>query len=325
MIKMKSNKKKIAMATGMIIGVTVLAGAAFASYSTSNGYNVAKTAIKGLMKNDNYTANMSMKMTVDDEEVANNTMTELYDRNGDVKLNKEEVSSSYNYNADYKEWIQDDAIIALSDYDGNATTLVEENASDFLDVLGGFDKFYTEDENEDKRNHKMVNFIELIGDTMVGDLKNNVIYVSGDDNSSTYEMNLDAIQIPEFANAGLSAMFSQMNSNSYNESYSSTSDPFLVLGTDPIVKNAFLTFTVDNEGRFTKMNGSVSMVGNSSDGENHEAVIEVSLDIYDYGVTKPERVDISELPNVHYENMEDIYVQTNEAGENESEIRIEAK
>ena len=44
---------------------------------------------------------------------------------------------------------------------------------------------------------------------MIGDLKNNIIYVSGDDNSSTYEMNLDAIQIPEVANAGLSAMFSK--------------------------------------------------------------------------------------------------------------------
>ena len=31
MIKMKSNKKKITMAIGMVLGVTVLAGAAFAS------------------------------------------------------------------------------------------------------------------------------------------------------------------------------------------------------------------------------------------------------------------------------------------------------
>lgn len=46
MIKMKSNKKKITMAIGMVLGVTVLAGATFASYSTSNGYDVAKTAVK---------------------------------------------------------------------------------------------------------------------------------------------------------------------------------------------------------------------------------------------------------------------------------------
>ena len=50
---MKSNKKKITMAIGMVLGVTVLAGAAFASYNTSNGYDVAKTAVKGLMKNEN--------------------------------------------------------------------------------------------------------------------------------------------------------------------------------------------------------------------------------------------------------------------------------
>ena len=50
-------------------------------------------------------------------------------------------------------------------------TLVEENASEYLNLFGEFDKFYTEDANEDKRNQKMVNFVELIADTMIGDLK----------------------------------------------------------------------------------------------------------------------------------------------------------
>lgn len=322
---MKSNKKKITMAIGMVLGVTVLAGAAFASYSTSNGYTVGKNALKGLGKNENYTADVSIKMSIDEKEVANESITELYDRYGDVKLNKSEKSTTYDgYTSAYDRWIQDDTVITSNVYSGEEITLVEENASSFLCTNGTFDQLYNETDNEEKNTQRIINFIELLADTLVGDLKNNVIYVSGDDNSSTYEMNLDAIQIPEFANAGLSAMFSEINSNSYNESYSSTSDPFLMLGTDPIVKNAFLTFTVDNEGRFTKMNGSVSMVGNSSDGEKHEAVIEVLLDIYDYGMTKPERVGISGLPNVQYENMEDIYVQTDETVENESEIRIEA-
>ena len=66
---MKSNKKKITMAIGMVLGVTVLAGAAFASYNTSNGYDVAKTAVKGLMKNENYTANMTIKTSLDGNEI----------------------------------------------------------------------------------------------------------------------------------------------------------------------------------------------------------------------------------------------------------------
>lgn len=204
MIKMKSNKKKITMAIGMALGVTVLAGATFASYSTSNGYDVAKTAVKGLMKNENYTANMTEKISLDGKEISSDTLKELYDRNGDVKINKENKISSYDYNSEYREWVQDDTnIISSTHYDGEKTTLVEENASEYLNLFGGFDKFYTEDANEDKRNQKMVNFVELIGDTMIGDLKNNIIYVSGDDNSSTYEMNLDAIQIPEVANCRL--------------------------------------------------------------------------------------------------------------------------
>ena len=59
MIKMKSRKKKRTMAIGMVLGGTVLAGATFASYNTSNGYYVAKTAYRGLMKNENYSANMT--------------------------------------------------------------------------------------------------------------------------------------------------------------------------------------------------------------------------------------------------------------------------
>ena len=148
---MKSNKKKITMAIGMVLGVTVLAGATFASYSTSNGYDVAKTAVKGLMKNENYTANMTTKISLDGKEISSDTLKELYDRNGDVKINKENKVSSYDYNNEYREWVQDDTnIISSTHYDGEKRTLVEENASEYLNLFGEFDKFYTEDANEDK-------------------------------------------------------------------------------------------------------------------------------------------------------------------------------
>ena len=248
------------------------------------------------MKNENYTANMTTKISLDGNEISSDTLKELYDRNGDVKINKENKVSSYDYNSEYREWVQDDTnIISSTHYDDEKRTLVEENASEYLNLFGEFDKFYTEDANEDKRNQKMVNFVELIADTMIGDLKNNIIYVSGDDNSSTYEMNLDAIQIPEVANAGLSAMFSENIADSDDDS-----DPYTLLGTDPIVKNVSVKFTVDNEGRFTNLNAEASMVGNDSNGEKHEATVNITLDMSDYGTTKPERVDISTLPNVEY-------------------------
>lgn len=146
------------------------------------------------------------------------------------------------------------------------------------------------DSDEDDREtvDKIVRFVELIGDTVVGDLKNNIVYVSGDDNSSTYEISLDAMQIPEFVNAGMSAMFSSM------KQYADESDdPFMMFGTDPIVKNASLKFTVDKEGRLTDAAAAAAMSG-----EGHELGMEMSLKMSDYGTTQPQRLDVSTLPNV---------------------------
>ena len=115
---MKSNKKKITMAIGMVLGVTVLAGAAFASYNTSNGYDVAKTAVKGLMKNENYTANMTTKISLDGNEISSDTLKELYDRNGDVKINKENKELRRQY---------PQANIVAVDYDPGASEVNQLN------------------------------------------------------------------------------------------------------------------------------------------------------------------------------------------------------
>ena len=153
---------------------------------------------------------------------------------------------------------------------------------------GMFDGMYTDDEQDNETMGKIIRFVELAGDTLVGDLKNNIVYVSGDDDSASYEINLDAIQIPELANAGLSAFFSTLAQNTYNQD-----DPYMILGTDPIVKSAFLHFTVDNEGRLTEAKGNVTVSGNG-----HEAAVDLYLTMSDYGTTVPQRIDISSMPNV---------------------------
>lgn len=289
MINMKQAKKKLTMAIGMAVGVTVLAGAAFASYNTSNGYEVGKNAIKGLLNNENYTANLEIKMSADGSEIGKTSIQELYDRNGDVRLNrieKDESNSDYSGSREYKEYSQDGTYISVYNADGEEQTSVY--GGDIGDVNmgnGNFDEMNNMNDSDKETADKIVRFAELAADTFVGDLKNNIVYVSGDDDSATYEINLDAVQIPELVNAGLSVMFSSMNR------YDS---PYMVLGTDPIVKNAFLKFTVDSEGRLTAADANVTMSG-----DGHEAAIDISGTISDYGTTKPQRVDFSTLRNIH--------------------------
>lgn len=293
MIIMKAKNKKITMAIGMAVGVTMLAGAAFAGYNTSNGYEVGKTAMKGLLNNENYTANTEFKMSIDGAEFEKSTMTELYDRNGDVSMNRMETSTSdasyVDIGREYKAYFQDGSYISTYYSDGEAHTSIYKGDTNM--GIGAFDELNEINDGDKETTSKVVRFVELACDTFVGDLKNNVVYVSGDDDSATYEISLDAIQIPEVVNAGLSAMFSSMNQYD-NE------DPYMVLGTDPIVKSAYLKFTVDNEGRLTDGAANITMSGNG-----HEAAVDVTLIMSDYGTTVPQRVDISTLPNVETYDM----------------------
>ena len=96
---------------------------------------------------------MTTKISLDGKEISSDTLKELYDRNGDDKnQRKENKVSSYDYNSEYREWVQDDTnIISSTHYDDEKRTLVEENASEYLNLFGEFDKFYTEDANEDKK------------------------------------------------------------------------------------------------------------------------------------------------------------------------------
>lgn len=289
MIIMKAKNKKITMAIGMAVGVTVLAGAAFAGYNTSNGYEVGKKAMKGLLNNENYTANLEMKMSVDGSELVKESITELYDRNGDVRLNRmDSTTSATSYidtEIECKAYSQDGSYISSTYYsDGEAHTSIYKGDTNMGN--GAFDELNGMNDGDKETANKVVRFVELACDTFVGDLKNNIVYVSGDDDSASYEISLDAIQIPELVNAGLSAMFSSMNQYD-NE------DPYMVLGTDPIVKSAYLKFTVDNEGRLTDGAANITMSGNG-----HEAAVDITLTMSDYGTTVPQRVDISTLPNV---------------------------
>ena len=54
---------------------------------------------------------MTTKISLDGNEISSDTLKELYDRNGDVKINKENKVSSYDYNSEYREWVQDDTNI----------------------------------------------------------------------------------------------------------------------------------------------------------------------------------------------------------------------
>ena len=282
------------MTGSLIIGILMLSISALAGYNTANGYGVGKNALKGLLDNENYTSETTYSLELDGVLLSESKSLQLYDRNGDVRLNEEGVDFNSAAFCGYldrdttnirKIWMQDGSQIYYDDYNGDTETRVYENSYDWNNGVGGSFDVINQNDNDRKTIDKYIRFAELVCDTMVGDLKNNIVYVSGGEDSSTYEINLDAVQIPEFVNAGFSAIFAA--------GYNDNDNLFAVLGEDPTVSNASLIFTVNKDGKLTYANAEGTLSGNG-----HYATLKLSLKMYDYGTTKPQRVDIETLPNV---------------------------
>ncbi len=287
-MKINSSRKKLISVLALALGIMIFAGAAFANYSTANGYEVGKNALKGLMKNENYIADGTFRLTVDENDIENATYHEVYDRNGEVSLNSYSTELDRDGETfETREYVQDGDSIYYSNYEGDEHTSVRHDAP--YTRGGSFDVLYEADQDESDAEmiRKVIRFVELAGDTFVGDLKNNVVYVSGDDESATYELNLNSVQIPELVNAGLSVIFSSMAGSTVNGQ-----EQTFGLGSDPIVDNVYLKFTVDNQERLLDGTASVTISGNG-----REARADMSLKM-SYGNAQPERVDIYSLPNM---------------------------
>lgn len=298
MMKMTAKEKRMTALISLGAGICVFAGAAFANYTTSGGYSVYKKAIIGALGEENYTLNADVSLKIDGKEISSGNTKEMFSEKGDANLYKESTSVYYDgTESSYKTYMQDNISIQIYD-DGEAQVMDGErskqryNPKNGSSLNGGIDM-------DRETDQKMVRFVELLADTFMGDLKNNFVYVSGDDNSKKYELTLDGMQVPEFVNAGLSAAFSSMSNNEYNQD-----DPTLALGKDPVVRSASTIFTVDNEGRLLHNDLRAELIGKGRDGAEHSLVLDISINMSDYGTTTPPKADLENL-KISYQESKD--------------------
>lgn len=295
---MNLKRKKTIIITSIITGTCILAGSAFANYSTANGYDVYKKGIKSLIGQQNYTLNTSATIIGDGETLLETTLSEKYDRNGEVILNR--VEKTKDITADMNEHENREIVQGGKRYyyySGMDEDWVSYNVYEGDTNRGALDMIAPEDKDT---ADKVVRFVELLTDTVVGDLKNNFVYISDTENGGAkYSISLDSIQIPELINAGISAMCS-LNKYDMEESdyYNSLEpiDPAYYLYHNAAIKSVSSDFEVDGEGRLT--NNVITVSIESEDGHSMEMKLE--LNFSDFGTTVPEAMD----PNVKVKDLE---------------------
>lgn len=281
---MNIKKKRMTIITCIVTGTCILAGSAFANYSTSNGYGVYKDALKKLIGTDNYTMGMNVKISAGGQDFDAVSVVEKYNADGEVTSSRTESSTNFDGTvSEYKTVTKDNMRYNFYSNDESGKWMSQK--------AYGSGASLAVDEDSKETVDKVTKFVELLTDTIVGDLKNNFVYISDTQNGGAkYSIALDSIQIPELINAGISALCS-VNRTSGSQEYMndiSYTNPDYYLYNDTAVKSVKCDFEVDSQGRLVNNDIMVEFESLGADSEKHSLVVNMNLNMSDYGTTVPD-------------------------------------
>lgn len=195
-------KKRNRITVCLVAGVLILAVSAGAAFGSVNGYSTYKEAVKALaLKTDNVTMQGSMKATLDGKEFVSMT--------GEMAIDGKNKSShviSSEFGGQKEE--RYDTII------GNTETWFNADSKYYNEYTYDNDQTAEDSNNlsnnllgvsaDDEMSKRMINFMEIAADTVMGDLKNNFVQLGKDGDKTQYQIEISKDQVPSLVNAGLS-------------------------------------------------------------------------------------------------------------------------
>ena len=191
-------KKRNRITVCLVAGVLILAVSAGAAFGSVNGYSTYKEAVKALaLKTDNVTMQGSMKATLDGKEFVSMTGEMAIDgKNKSSHFISSEFGGQKNESYDTTIGNTDTWFNADSKYYREYTYDNDQTAEDRNNLLGV--------SADDEMSKRMVNFMEIAADTVMGDLKNNFVQLGKDGDKTQYQIEISKDQVPSLVNAGLS-------------------------------------------------------------------------------------------------------------------------
>lgn len=301
---MKMSKTSVALVS-VITGTVILATGALANYVNSNGYDVYKTSLKGLLEEKNYTLSAEASFTLDGEYILESAQYyQEVDLNNNAIYTRSLSDEGENL---YESSVADGYRIAEMFVSSEENGVVSQNreadiwrndryseASDYAVAnIGGM---------SDETAEKAVTFMEIAADMVVGDLKNNFVYTGDTEKGAEYAITLDAFQIPEIVNAGLSLVGSTAKASYEDMEISYEDNPFAAMVNDMSVSGASCRIVVDNMGRLRENDFHVEFSGKALDMSEHSLAMDISIDLDKFNETVPQVVDISDCTMAYLYN-----------------------
>ena len=191
-------KKRNRITVCLVAGVLILAVSAGAAFGSVNGYSTYKEAVKALaLKTDNVTMQGSMKATLDGKEFVSMTGELAIDgKNKSSHVITSEFGGQKEERYDTTLGNTETWFNADSKYYSQYTFQTDDTTEKTSGLLGI--------STDDEMTKRMVNFMEIAADTVMGDLKNNFVQLGKDGDKTQYQIEISKDQVPSLVNAGLS-------------------------------------------------------------------------------------------------------------------------
>ncbi|MGI6727964.1 MAG: hypothetical protein ACOX4P_05330 [Anaerovoracaceae bacterium] len=264
------HKKHFITLVCLVIGMLVFTSAVYANYDDAKGYSNYKKALKYLaFEANNYTAKYDTAITIDGEKTHSDISTYKCADGNNSQYTKS-FSTYDGQNHEFESYSYVNGKMSYNYYPKENMYYQSEVYKEGNGSLMG---------TNDATAKKAYRFAELLADTLIGDLKNNVILTSSENGINKYAINVSGNQIPEIVNAGLSLLFTANNSEN------NADEEMAMFGNEPYIDNVIFKVTLDKEGRLIENEIEASLVGNDKNGKKHKGVMKGNILIFNYGTT----------------------------------------
>lgn len=316
------NKKYFKAAISIGVGAILLTSAVFANYENAGGYSVCKNALKRVVFAENLSMDYAGDISIDSESCSKIYGSFKMNAKGNPSVQLESTESSKNYTHFSRKTLQDDI---------NIQEFNDGNNSDNLGYIYGHYSEVTSlassITNDPETGEKLVNFVETLSDTLIGDLKNSFVLTSDEGGVKKYAVTLSKEQLPSYVTSGISLLTSAIRNENLVSSVSAEEalanddpTPMFFGSGEPYVRDVSANMSVDDKGNPIQMIYAVNIIGYDISGTEHIMSVNISIDFYDFGTTEIERVsdeEIRKLNDYRSKTIEptDAEIKTEEAAE----------
>ena len=276
------SKKIVTMVTSLALGGTLLLATGFVNAAQISGYDAYKSAIVNTKNLKSETANMKVSVT--------DGNTNLVDLSSNVKLNLNSNAMSSVITTTKGATSQSSNMYLQ---DGKSISK-DSNSAEYL--------VRTNDLNPNKmnkvQNPTVEKSMEVVVDTLVGNMNNNVTTTSNTDGTKNIAINLKENEVTPLVGALTQIAFIQ-GTKTKNISDSSKAESDGLKNVLPQLQSEIKVESVNSTGNISKDNiitnqtAKIVIVGKDAQGKQHEITFNIDMNLSNINNTTPDKVDLT--------------------------------